>query len=432
MQKNKKLFSVIIPILSIILLLIINHFLIQRKVTADFITLRSTNSTNSEIVSLLYKDEPITILQKKDDWYYIQHHNQYFYTSTKELDTNESIQQPAIISQSSVNIFKNKELTEIYKTVTNGTKVPLLYKNDTFAQIIMDNHLFWVNANNISTQETSNTLTTSSQVINGTTWVTTEQFPQTEILKVKNTANLKTKPSAASSTLQKFGQNAFLYYLNSSENNFYYAKTTEGTEGYVSANEVEKTNAMQRIGVNSKTLNGSTITIDPGHGGQDGGSAVDNVKESAVALSTSNLIKEKLEKLGAKVILTRTDDKFVSLSDRPLIAQQQNSDVFISIHYDSSDVANKYSGTSVHMLHFEDSLLAFLMNEQLKNLPLPNNGIKNSNYQVLRQNTLPSILLELGYMNNDNDRQTFNTTDYQNKVADAVVAALENYFLYAQ
>lgn len=438
MFKRNKILIILLPIVFTFIIIFFVNFSNQKTVLADYITLRLNPNTNHEVVALLNKGEKVTILLEKGDWYLIEHNHKHYYTPVKDLNQTtlnaSNTIKDATISKSQVQVFENKELSQLYKLATNGTKTLLLYENNHAAQILLDNKLVWVPKDSITISTHHNHLTTSSQIIGETTFVTTEQFPSTDILKIKEPTRLRTSNADNSRSLQSFDKNDFLYYIDDVTNNFYHAKTTENMEGYLNAKHVEKVTAKQRIGVRAKSLEHATITLDAGHGGNDSGSVAPNDKtitEAKQTLETANVVKAKLEKLGAKVIMTRTDDKFVSLENRPLISQQNNSDVFISLHYDSSESAESLSGTSVHVLHYEDYLLAHLLEKALQTLPLKSHGVKQNNFLVLRENTLPSILLELGYMNNLTDVSTFKTEDYKNKVADAIISALEHYFMHA-
>ena len=96
-----------------------------------------------------------------------------------------------------------------------------------------------------------------------------------------------------------------------------------------------------------------TVVIDPGHGGKDPGAVHKNktVHEKHIVLAVSKLLGEKIKKgcPDVKVIYTRSDDRFIGLHDRAMVARKNNADLFISIHCNGND--NKDAkGTSVHIL----------------------------------------------------------------------------------
>ncbi|MGY3724478.1 N-acetylmuramoyl-L-alanine amidase [Granulicatella balaenopterae] len=174
----------------------------------------------------------------------------------------------------------------------------------------------------------------------------------------------------------------------------------------------------------------ATIVLDPGHGGVDPGAVVDfsPVHEADLTLPTAQAVKAALEQKGAQVILTREDDSSVGLVERAEISNKNNADIFLSLHYDST-VVDTVSGTTVYYYSANDQSLAETVARYLKaKLPLPNNGAYFENYAVTRENNQPALLIELGYLNNHSDNAVVNSKDYQELVADAIVAALEEYF----
>lgn len=178
-------------------------------------------------------------------------------------------------------------------------------------------------------------------------------------------------------------------------------------------------------------LSEATIVLDPGHGGSDTGAlSTNNHDEKTYTLIFAKLLAEKLEAAGARVILTRSNDTFVSLAQRPLIASRFNADAFISLHFDSSSTENSATGfTAYYYNQDKDETLARDLDHSLGNaLNLTNRGVQFGNFEVLRDNTRPSILLELGYINNQQDYASIKSSRYQNQATQAIVTGLTTYF----
>lgn len=193
--------------------------------------------------------------------------------------------------------------------------------------------------------------------------------------------------------------------------------------------ELDSTISQNEAPLITTTLSEATIVIDPGHGGTDPGALGSFVYEKEVTLSTAEQVAKKLEQAGANVILTRTDDESVSLEERVWMSNSYQADLFISLHYDSTPEGVFGTGFTTYYYNGNDSYLAELMNDKLgQNLPLQNNGVAFGDYLVLRENSQPSLLLELGYMNNDDDAYTFDNNYYRDLVADSIFAALTEYF----
>lgn len=175
----------------------------------------------------------------------------------------------------------------------------------------------------------------------------------------------------------------------------------------------------------------SIIVIDAGHGGVDSGAlGIDQShEEKKYTLRVSKAIQSKLDHSGAKVIMTRDNDSFIELAERPQIANRNHADAFISIHFDSSGENNAGTGDTTYYYHDNGSIeLGKAINKQLINdVPLYNRGVKFANYQVLRDNKRPAILIEGGYINTDSDFKKLSSASYPKKVAKAVHQGLINF-----
>lgn len=226
-----------------------------------------------------------------------------------------------------------------------------------------------------------------------------------------------------------------LVYLESSSdiqgNEFYKVKDSQGQEGYISSEQVllsdySKDHVDQ---AQAKSLSEATILVDPGHGGSDpGATALDGASyEKDYTLTTAQELKAALEAAGAKVLMTRSDDSSVELADRVQQSNQGQVDVFISLHFDSSPGEGLH-GITTYAYHDTDLGLANAVNNYLTNISINNNGVRFGNYQVIRENQRPSLLLELGYVSEAEDLKYIQSETYRKDVAQAIVKGLESYF----
>ncbi|AZZ61724.1 SH3 domain-containing protein [Oenococcus sp. UCMA 16435] len=182
----------------------------------------------------------------------------------------------------------------------------------------------------------------------------------------------------------------------------------------------------------------ATIVLDPGHGGSDPGSlAIDGATnpkyfEKTYTLRTARKIKKALESTGARVIMTRDSDKLLwPLSKISNISKKYHADAFISIHFDNYTVANAATGFTEYYYHKKTTnsySLAKTLKKHLNNLPLSNRGVTSGNFYVIHYTYLPSVLLEMGYLNNSNDFQYIKSASYQEAVAQDVKSALLDWF----
>lgn len=195
----------------------------------------------------------------------------------------------------------------------------------------------------------------------------------------------------------------------------------------------------------SSTLSGYTIMLDPGHGGVDGGAgcAVSSASfglEKHINLSIATKIKELLEAEGAKVIMTRTTDKWVCYTDRNNAVRNQNPDMFISIHCDSSTSASAM-GTSAYYYRAYSQPLAKSIHERLvsaykneiyqgQDSSVINKISRGANFyafRVARVEECPAILIEYGFVSNTQECQVLQTAANRDILAAATVEGIKDY-----
>lgn len=156
------------------------------------------------------------------------------------------------------------------------------------------------------------------------------------------------------------------------------------------------------------------IVLDPGHGGHDKGAvSADGIMEKDLNLQLASAIAEELEKCGFEVLLTRQDDRFLSLDERPAFAAEKQADIFISIHHNSSKNTDAY-GSEVFLLKSESEeenqriisswYPAFAIAKELTVANFSTSrGVKTARFKVLRLSTIPAILIEAGFVSNKDE-----------------------------
>lgn len=156
----------------------------------------------------------------------------------------------------------------------------------------------------------------------------------------------------------------------------------------------------------------ATVVIDPGHGDWDPGANVGNVLEKDISLTTSKAIEQALDEANTKAVLTRetdislSDNKIDDLKKRAAKSAENNANYFVSIHVNSFDESDEVSGFEIYKKNDESHSLAQNIGKNIEILNYSKNrGILDGgkSLQVLRDNMVPSVLIELGYLNNDND-----------------------------
>ena len=177
-----------------------------------------------------------------------------------------------------------------------------------------------------------------------------------------------------------------------------------------------------------QNLTGRFIIIDPGHGGSDPGAMRNNIQEKQMTIDIAKKIEKKLKAQGASVFMTRYDDTFVSLNDRVVVTNEKKPDLFVSVHINACE-RNEINGIETH--YWKDDSLDFakaVHKSLISKIDANNRGVIKSRFYVIRQTTVPAILLELGFISNSNEREELLTEERQEKSADAVCEGIINYF----
>lgn len=182
------------------------------------------------------------------------------------------------------------------------------------------------------------------------------------------------------------------------------------------------------------------ITLDPGHGGSDPGAiGASGLKEKQITLEISMRVKELLEKEGAKVFMTRTTDKDVyapnasdraELQARVNVAEKHNSDLFLSLHINSS-VNKSVGGFSSYYYPKTDNDLKIaktIQDKFAKNFGVDNLGVRQANFYVVKRCSMPATLLEMCFISNPKEEKLMKSKWFQKKTARLIVEGVKNYF----
>ena len=179
------------------------------------------------------------------------------------------------------------------------------------------------------------------------------------------------------------------------------------------------------------------VIIDPGHGGSQPGTSGFGMVEKNLNLDIAKKLIAMLEADGrVKVYATRLDDSHVSLGDRAKFANDLG-DLFISIHNNAVVGRPSVSGTESHYLvHSNDAAIgissktvATIMQKYLiQELGSVDRKIISSNFQVLRETTIPAVLVEIGFLTNQAENAKLATSEYQGKAATALFKAIIEVF----
>lgn len=203
------------------------------------------------------------------------------------------------------------------------------------------------------------------------------------------------------------------------------------------------------------------VTIDPGHGGKDTGTQnrALRLNEKTFTLKVGLRLRDLLVKRGYKVVMTRTDDRFIPLPDRAGIANRAGSDLFVSIHFNAASDPGVH-GTEVFAISPRSmpstsadpsenekdpgsrlaypgnkydpwsEVLGFGIQRQLHfKLGSDDRGLRHARFAVLRLIDCPGVLVESGYLSNTAEANKIASPAYQQSIAEGIAAGIDSYAL---
>lgn len=159
-----------------------------------------------------------------------------------------------------------------------------------------------------------------------------------------------------------------------------------------------------------------TVCLDAGHGADDAGAvASDGREEKNDNLRLTLKVRDRLEKMGVKVILTRDSDSDITLKERCKLANKNRCDLFVSLHRNSSASGTGFEAWIAKEPKADEKEIAERLVKSLSDISgLPNRGVKlgyrssdGNNYYVNSNTNMPSILLEVGFVTNEEDNKSF-------------------------
>ena len=172
----------------------------------------------------------------------------------------------------------------------------------------------------------------------------------------------------------------------------------------------------------------SKIVLDAGHGGSDYGAIKDGINEKDITLDITQRVDAILRSKGYKVALVRNEDVYVSLEDRVTFTEEEEPEVFVSIHVNSA-VSSEPSGIETHWYHDYNKGLAECIHKNMaKQIPSSNDrGLFKSKFYVINHTTVPAVLCEIGFLSNQAERNELITESRKQKTAKAIAEGIIEY-----
>ncbi|MEO6847559.1 MAG: N-acetylmuramoyl-L-alanine amidase [Chthoniobacterales bacterium] len=194
----------------------------------------------------------------------------------------------------------------------------------------------------------------------------------------------------------------------------------------------------------------TTVVLDAGHGGQDKGAGSKSANEKDFTLDVARRIRNRLQRAGMHVVMTRNQDILIPLEYRAKIANAQPNAIFVSIHFNSAPSAEAKGfeiycvtprgspSTEYEQLTVRDMIAETGNHSEMQsfalantiyhsmegNLVMTDRGVKRSRFAVLRLTDIPAVLIEGGFLSNPNDIRNVASKDWREKYADAIATGI--------
>lgn len=172
---------------------------------------------------------------------------------------------------------------------------------------------------------------------------------------------------------------------------------------------------------------GRKVVLDAGHGGSDYGAIRSGINEKDINLDIARRVQAMLSAKGADVEMIRQKDETVSLEDRTIFCANKDPDIFVSVHVNSS-VKPEISGIETHYYHPESLDLARTVHASLvSNIKSKDRGLFKSKFYVINHTQVPAILVEIGFMSNDQERAELVSESRKQQTAKAIADGIWSY-----
>ena len=409
----------------------------QGIITDNALNVRTSPSLQSTVLGVLNKGDKVEVTGSVSGWYEIRFGNdnawvsesyvEFSTGSEEEGSSQNEDEESSSSSEDLIGIITVHGLNVRDETSLNGRIVGKVSKDEKYTLLKEKNNWYQIELSNgkkgwIAGWYVQKTVTAAAHESNSSNENITILYNGTNI---RSEANTQARVIKRATSGQSFP-------VKSKSGDWYEIELTDGSTGFVAGWVVSIRSAAGENTTPRKKSGGledKVIVIDPGHGGRDSGTTgASGTLEKLLTMKTGELLAEKLKSAGAKVILTRKTDEYLSLPSRVSLSHYYQADAFISIHFDSI-MDSSIAGHTTYYYQSQQKALADEIHGSLANrLPTVDRGVRIGDYHVIRENNQPAVLLELGFLSNPTEEANVNTQYFQDLAATAIYHGLGDYF----
>jgi N-acetylmuramoyl-L-alanine amidase len=171
------------------------------------------------------------------------------------------------------------------------------------------------------------------------------------------------------------------------------------------------------------------VVVDPGHGGPDPGAVgIGGLREKDIVLDISTQVASLLERQGVQAVLTRSNDIDLDLEPRVQMAEQAQATVFVSIHANSIDMSRPdVNGLETYYHNSGADLARAIHSSVLEGTGMNDRGVRTARFYVLRRTSMPSVLVEVGFVTGRDDAARLSNPSYRSQMAAAIARGILQY-----
>lgn len=398
------------------------------QMATDGVQIRKSKdtSTSVNIVGTVNKGGKLSVYAVEDNWLKVTYKGAYAYVEKSKvqfLDADGKLLgsvQKEVKTTASLNVYvKATSSSKIITTLKKDVTLPV-YKTVGGYYLTSVNGLPGYIIANVTVDQVT------QQPVNPNPPITTPVTGNVIGRATVDSLNVRSAANASSTVLGKLkkGETVPVGQIDG-----YWAEVTyNGKTGYVHKSYLKLLNQSGSV------LQNRIIVLDPGHGGKDPGAVNGSYTEKAITLKVGTLVKQKLEAAGAKVFMTRTGDTYPTLQDRVDFTDANYGEIFVSIHVNSAASSSAqgaetfYAVTTGDMYQEDIDLATFVNSQIVTNLNMKNRGVKSAQYYVIRNQLIPAVLVELGFISNDSDRNKLTNDRYVELYAESIFKGIQQYY----
>lgn len=180
------------------------------------------------------------------------------------------------------------------------------------------------------------------------------------------------------------------------------------------------------------------IVVDAGHGGDDFGTrsaSKPKYHEKSLNLTTALILSDFLQKMGYRTIMTRSTDEFIPLQKRADFANDKGANLFVSVHYNSAP-AKQAEGIEIFYYKSDENksrtsesrkLATSILTQVTKLTQAKSRGVKHGNFAVIRETKMPAVLIEGGFLTNEDEMEKIKDPAYVKNVAWGIAQGVQAY-----